>query len=90
MIMIRIPTPLRNLTDGNDEVEVSGASVGEALADLAEQYDGLKERLYDENGKIRRFVNLYLNNEDIRFLDHLQTQLKDGDELSIVPSVAGG
>jgi len=89
-IKVRIPTPLQKLTQNQGEVEVAGTSVKEALADLEKRYPGIKERLYDEKGSLRRFINFYVNEEDIRFLQSDNTSLKDGDELSIVPAIAGG
>ena len=89
-IKIRIPTPLQKLTQNQGEVEVVGKSVKEALADLEKRYPGIKERLYDEKGGLRRFINFYVNEEDIRFLESDNTALKEGDELSIVPAIAGG
>ncbi len=90
MNKVLIPTPLRPFTDKLDAVEVSGATVGEALAQLTTKYEGLKKHLYTEEGKLRSFVNVYLNDEDIRYLQREATPLKDGDSLSIIPSVAGG
>jgi molybdopterin/thiamine biosynthesis adenylyltransferase/rhodanese-related sulfurtransferase/molybdopterin converting factor small subunit len=87
---IHIPTPLRPFTDKKESVEVSGATVGELLADLTTRYDGLKKHLYADDGRLRNFVNVYLNDEDIRYLQKEQTPVKAGDSLSIVPSVAGG
>jgi molybdopterin/thiamine biosynthesis adenylyltransferase/rhodanese-related sulfurtransferase/molybdopterin converting factor small subunit len=87
---INIPTPLRPFTDKKESVEVSGATVGELLADLTTRYEGLRKHLYADNGKLRNFVNVYLNDEDIRYLQKEQTPVKSGDTLSIVPSVAGG
>jgi len=87
---INIPTPLRPFTDKKESVEVSGATVGELLADLTTRYQGLRKHLYAENGRLRNFVNVYLNDEDIRYLQREQTPVKAGDTLSIVPSVAGG
>ncbi|RMH61129.1 MAG: MoaD/ThiS family protein [Zetaproteobacteria bacterium] len=89
-ITVRIPTPLRKLTGGADEVRVEGGTIGELIDNLEAAYPGLKERLCDESGEIRRFVNVYLNDEDVRFLDGRDTKLKDGDEVSIVPAIAGG
>jgi molybdopterin synthase sulfur carrier subunit len=89
-IKVRVPTPLQKLTQNQGEVEVAGTSVKEALADLEKRYPGIKERLYDEKGSLRRFINFYVNEEDIRFLQSDNTSLKDGDELSIVPAIAGG
>ncbi|MBX3460331.1 MAG: MoaD/ThiS family protein [Planctomycetes bacterium] len=88
--IIRIPTPLRNLTGNTAEVSVSAATVGQALDALEAQHNGIKARICDEQGNVRRFVNVFLNDEDIRFLDNLNTPLKDGDSLSIVPAIAGG
>ena len=87
---IRIPSPLRKLTNGEELVEVSAATVGAAIAELQARYPGIKERLVDEKGEIRRFVNVYVNEEDIRFLKNQDTPLKDGDEVSIIPAIAGG
>ncbi|HKY64178.1 MAG TPA: ubiquitin-like small modifier protein 1 [bacterium] len=89
-IKIRIPTPLQKLTNNQSEVEVSGSSVKAVLAALEEKHPGLRERLYDEKGTLRRFINFYVNDEDIRFLKGEETPLKDGDELSVVPAIAGG
>ena len=88
-ITVRIPTPLRSLTGGKDEVAVTGHTVGEVIDDLERQHPGIKTRLCDDKG-VRRFVNIYANEEDIRFLDNLKTELKDGDSVSIVPAIAGG
>jgi sulfur-carrier protein adenylyltransferase/sulfurtransferase len=90
MNTIQIPTPLRPFTDKKETVEVTGATVGELLADLTTRYDGLRKHLYAEDGKLRNFVNVYLNDEDIRYLQKEKTPVKPGDTLSIVPSVAGG
>ncbi len=89
-VSVRIPTPLRKLTGGADEVSVEAGSIGELIENLEAAHPGLKERICDENGEIRRFVNVYLNDEDVRFLDGRNTALKDGDEVSIVPAIAGG
>lgn len=89
-ITVRIPTPLRKLTDGADEVSVSATSVGELIDNLEAAHPGMKERLCDESGEIRRFVNIYVNDEDVRFLKGKDTELNDGDEVSIVPAIAGG
>ncbi len=89
-ITIRIPAPLRSLTDNAQTVESSGASVRECLDDLEGHFPGVRERVCDDTGEPRRFINIYVNGEDIRFLSGLQTPVKDGDELSIVPAVAGG
>src|SRR5918999_2824936 len=87
---IHIPTPLRPFTDKKESVEVSGKTVGELLADLTKKHEGLRKHLYSDDGKLRNFVNVYLNDEDIRYLQREQTPVKAGDSLSIVPSVAGG
>src|SRR6187455_1523737 len=87
---IHIPTPLRPFTDKKESIDVSGGTVGELLVDLTTRYEGLKKHLYTDEGKLRNFVNVYLNDEDIRYLQREQTPVKPGDSLSIVPSVAGG
>jgi adenylyltransferase/sulfurtransferase len=87
---IHIPTPLRPYTEKKESVEVTGATVGELLADLTKHYEGLRRHLYNDDGRLRNFVNVYLNDEDIRYLQREQTPVKPGDTLSIVPSVAGG
>ena len=89
-LRINIPAPLRRYTEGQGLVEVSGDSVGSALASLVQQHPSLKGQLYTEEGRLRAFVNVYLNDEDIRYLDNLNTAVKDGDELAIIPAVAGG
>jgi len=89
-VFVRIPTPLRKLTADQDSVSADGASLSECISSLEASYPGLKERLCDESGEIRRFVNIYVNGEDVRFLQGLATPIKDGDEVSIVPAVAGG
>jgi len=89
-VKVRIPTPLQKLTSNQGEVNVAASSVKELIDNLEKQYPGMKERLCDESGKVRRFVNIYLNEEDIRFLNQEQTAVKDGDEVSIVPAIAGG
>jgi molybdopterin synthase sulfur carrier subunit len=89
-IHVRIPTPLRRFTGGAEEVGVAGNTVGAVVNDLERQFSGIKERLCDEEGRVRRFVNIYVNGDDIRFLNNLETSVKDGDELSIVPAIAGG
>src|SRR2546421_12937554 len=87
---IRIPTPLRKLTDNAEVIEVSAPTVGDAIAELQTRFPGIKERLLDESGAVRRFVNVYVNEEDIRFLQNQETPLKNGDEVSIIPAIAGG
>jgi MoaD family protein len=88
-VRVQIPTPMRQHTEGNAVVEVKGATVQDVLDNLGMKYPGITQRLF-ENGQVRRFVNVYLNDEDIRYLDSLATAVKDGDELSIIPAVAGG
>ncbi len=90
MATVRIPTPLRKLTAGLEEVTAEGATIGALLADLEKKHPGIRERIFDEKGQIRRFVNIFANEEDIRFLQNLDTPVKDGDEVSIVPAIAGG
>ena len=87
---ILIPSPLRAQAGGQDSVAVGGGTVKAALADLVGQFPTLQERLFDQGGGVRRFINLYVNDEDVRFLDDLATPLKDGDTVSIIPAVAGG
>ena len=89
-VKVRIPTPLQKLTQDKAEVDVPAKNVKELLDGLERQYPGIKGRLCDEAGHVRRFVNIYLNEEDIRFLKQEATPLKDGDEISIVPAIAGG
>lgn len=89
-IIVRVPTPLRTLTGGKDEVSIEAATVGEALSVLESQFPGIRDRLLNDKGKVRRHVNLFVGEEDIRFLDGLGTQLKAGDQLSIIPAIAGG
>ena len=89
-LTVRIPTPLRSITKGNAEVQASASTVGQLVDDLERQYPGMRERLIDEAGELRRFINVYVNEEDIRFLDGKKTALKDGDQVSIVPAIAGG
>ncbi|HLG31088.1 MAG TPA: MoaD/ThiS family protein [Candidatus Brocadiales bacterium] len=89
-VTVRIPTPLRTLTKNADEVAVKGKTIKEVIENLELNYKGIKERICDENGQIRRFINFYLNDEDIRFLENQETLVKDGDQISIVPAIAGG
>ncbi|HHL40166.1 MAG TPA: MoaD/ThiS family protein [Deltaproteobacteria bacterium] len=89
-VKVRIPTPLRKITGGQDEVTAEGATVSEVIEDLEKRHPGLKERICDEDGNLRRFINIYINDEDIRFRDNLSTPTSDGDELSIIPAIAGG
>jgi len=90
MAKVRIPTPLRKYTGGEEEVTASGATVGAVVEDVETRYPGIRERIYDGEGKVRRFVNIYVNGDDIRFLSNLDTAVKEGDEISIVPAIAGG
>ena len=89
-VIVRIPTPLQRLTNGQGEVPCTGNTVTEVLGDLDHRFPGIKERICDEHGKLRRFVNVFVNEEDIRFLQGDQTLIKDGDEMSIIPAIAGG
>ena len=89
-VKVRIPSPLRSYTNGADIVEAAGGSVGEVLGQLKDKASGIETRLFKAPGQLNRFVNVYLNDEDIRFLSNLETPVKDGDEISIVPAIAGG
>ncbi|HIE42123.1 MAG TPA: MoaD/ThiS family protein [Nitrospinaceae bacterium] len=89
-VKVRVPTPLMKLTDNKSEVAAEGATISDILNNLESQFAGIKERICDENGTPRRFINIYLNEEDIRFLDGEKTAVKDGDEISIIPAIAGG
>ncbi|MDH6126638.1 MoaD/ThiS family protein [Kitasatospora sp. GP82] len=89
-IEVRIPTILRTYTDGAKAVEGAGSNLGELFADLDTRHPGIAERLRDESGELRRFVNVYLNDEDVRFLGGVATELADGDSVTILPAVAGG
>lgn len=89
-VNVRIPTVLRPMAGGNSSVELTGSTVGEVVGELVGVYPGLKENLVDDAGAVRKFVNVYLNDEDIRFLEKLETAVADGDEVAILPAVAGG
>jgi sulfur-carrier protein len=89
-VTVRIPTPMRALAKGNADVQAKGDTVEDLIGDLERQFPGLRDRLVDEAGELRRFINIYVNQEDIRFLDNKATTLKDGDEVAIVPAIAGG
>lgn len=89
-ITVRIPTALRRVTQGQGEVQVEAKSIAELIEVLEKEFPGIKERLVDENGEIRKFVNFFVNDEDIRFLKGKDTELKDGDVVSIIPAIAGG
>ena len=90
MANVRIPTPLRKLTNDLEVVSAAGGTVGELLDSLDKAFPGLRERICDEQGNVRRFVNIFVNDEDIRFLEERATPVKDTDEVSIVPAIAGG
>ena len=89
-VMVRIPTPLRRVTNGQSSVNVDGTTLSEVVGSLESEFPGIKERLCDDTGALRNFVNVYVNGEDVRFLQGLDTSTNDGDEISIVPAVAGG
>ena len=89
-VKVRIPTPLMKLTDNQAEVSAEGGSISEVINNLESQFNGIKERICEENGSPRRFINIYVNEEDIRFLSGENTAVKDGDEISIIPAIAGG
>lgn len=89
-VKVRIPTPLRKITGGSDEVTAEGKNIAEIIDDLEKNYPGLKERICEPDGTLRRFVNLYLNDEDIRFMKNMDTEISESDELSIIPAIAGG
>lgn len=90
MPSVRIPTPLRKLSGDRDEVSIDAGNISEMIEKLEQECPGMKERICDENGEVRRFINLYVNNEDIRFLKGKETELKDSDTVSIIPAIAGG
>lgn len=89
-VNVRIPTPLQRLTGGKGDVSASGATVKDVIDQLESNYPGFKEKLYSEDGELRRFINIYINEEDIRFLDSDSSSVKDGDTISIIPAIAGG
>ena len=89
-IKVRIPTPLMKLTDNQSEVSAEGETISDIINNLDNQFNGIKERICEENGAPRRFINIYINEEDIRFLKGEKTAVKDGDEISIIPAIAGG
>lgn len=89
MATVRIPTPLRKYTGGSEEVQIEGANVRSLIDNLESQHPGIRERICDDKG-VRRFVNIFVGEEDIRFMENLDTPVKDGDEVSIVPAIAGG
>lgn len=90
MPSVRIPTPLRKLSGDREELNISAANVSELIEGLEQECPGIKERICDEEGNIRRFINLYVNNEDIRFLNGIDTELSENDNVSIIPAIAGG
>ena len=89
-IKVRIPTPLMKLTDNQSEVSAEGETISDIINNLESQFNGIKDRICEENGSPRRFINIYINEEDIRFLEGEKTAVKDGDEVSIIPAIAGG
>ena len=89
-VKVRIPAPLQKITQNRHEVEAEAGNIKELIVDLEKQYPGLKDRILDENGKIRRFINFYVNDEDIRFLNQDETTIAEGSEVSIIPAIAGG
>jgi molybdopterin synthase sulfur carrier subunit len=90
MVQVRIPTPLRKYTGGAGAVQAEGTTVAALVADLDKRHPGIRERICDDSGAVRRFVNIFVNGEDIRFLQNLDTAVKAGDEVSVVPAIAGG
>jgi len=89
-VSVRVPTILRTYTNGESEVTANGATLAEVLDDLDANYSGIKARVLDDEGKLRRFVNVYVGNDDVRFLDNLDTPTPDGTQISVIPAVAGG
>jgi molybdopterin synthase sulfur carrier subunit len=89
-VLVRIPTPLRSMTKGVAEVHAEAETIGGVIEELERQYPGMRERILEDGGQIRRFINIYVNQEDIRFLEGEKTLLKQGDEVAIVPAIAGG
>jgi len=90
MAKVRIPTPLRKFTGGAEEIAAEGTTVAQVVSDMEARYPGIKERLCEADGRVRRFVNIYVNGDDIRFLANLETSVATNDEVSIVPAIAGG
>ena len=90
MVSVRIPTPLRKLSGDRDQLEIEASTVSALIEELESECPGIKNRLCEESGDVRRFINLYVNDEDIRFLDGVETKLNDGDIVSIIPAIAGG
>lgn len=89
-VTVLIPTPLREFTDGESEVTASGETIADLIDNLEENHPGIKERICTEEGELREFLNVYMNDEDIRFMDELETEISDDDEISIIPAIAGG
>ena len=89
-VRVRVPTPLRRFSGGQGEAPAGGATIRQVIEDLEKRHAGIRERLLDDKGEIRRFVNIYLNGDDVRFLESLNSKVKDGDDISIVPAIAGG
>ena len=89
-VKVRIPTPLQKMTNNQPEIQAKGATISELIENLEKNFPGMKGRICDEAGKVRRFINIYVNDEDIRFLEKENTRVKDGDEVSIIPAIAGG
>ncbi|HXW83217.1 MAG TPA: ubiquitin-like small modifier protein 1 [Candidatus Binataceae bacterium] len=89
-VKVRVPTPLRRFTGGVGEVTAEGGTLAAVIEDLERRHPGMRERLMDDKGELRRFVNIYINGEDVRFLQQLTSKVKDGDDISIVPAIAGG
>jgi len=89
-VTVRVPTPLQKITGGKGEVSATGANIKEIFADMEKNFPGLRERIYNEDGELRRFINIYVNEEDIRFLESEESAVKDGDVISIIPAIAGG
>ena len=89
-VTVRVPAPLQKLTQNQEEVKASAANIKELIEDLEKNFPGIKERICDDAGKVRKFINIYVNGEDVRFLQQDTTPLKDGDEVSIIPAIAGG
>ena len=89
-VTVRIPAPLQKLTQNQEKVETNGTNVKELIENLDKEFPGIRERICDENGKVRKFINIYVNEEDVRFLQQEKTPVKAGDEVSIIPAIAGG
>ena len=89
-VTVRVPTPLQKLTQNQREIKACATNIKELIEDMEKKFPGIKDRIYDEQGKVRQFINIYVNEEDIRFLQNEETPLQDGDEVSIIPAIAGG